>query len=1750
MKVYLMAWLSAIINSESEIIKNLVPRVEVFVRVILCRLSFSAPCCTSTTYYYYTFMPSPSPPPHLQSSSSNIFSALEAFVLGDDTLDSLLNQITSSSEIDQNSLAANLWLLYAKLTKPLPPRFFEVLKALCEQKLTTRTLLQEHLPIEAYDLADGNSEPSDRVRRLEVRWRTRTWYTQQKYNLFREDSQGYARLLALMHEESDPLKLQNAVLQLIGIFSLDPNRVVDVALGELQRRIENTGPRHVRSIVDSLVPLLQICPKRNLGMVLGFKFQKYQLGIIEKLTSRLEETRSLDNRASPGSGNETTQKSVRKPLIHSVTPEALLMVATALIDKEVLDLDVVFPYLYPEKQTDLIAIEEMYHKELREKARSIVTISLMSSKKNNPMQTARAEAVSSGHILQSLVVTRGPFWDPHLQKIGILPAALATGGWKLFKKFVSRLGSPAHGLDTMAHPPIAQITASYISAIIDRAVLHCCGSANDKGSRASKGDRNQNEYESYMQPREPDDRILWQLESTDEIRTREEFLGAKGENVREMLLTLGAHTRFDVDLLFAICRLLRGTAGEHTVEILREVVLPACALSGSNVGLGFALWETLKDLPYAARFAVYENLASEKPKEYPLIAAAVEQTTYDIKQILKRISNDNYKRFGRTIAKLTHGNALPVAHVMVETVQSYPNLILPLVESLKFISPASLDMIIYHLLKNIASSRREKLKQDGHHLAQWYSSCCTFLSALCKKFSTVVDFAPLLHFCYNQLVNEDTLVVNLLSELLSHVGTVNPLPAMTRAQVLMTAAGPKLRGLPQDLGLSYRYDKRGDERALRCARALRAAIQKAGLCEALGVMIAKAKDSIYEGSRPLKVVSGIRDRVQKILIQYSTFWKNGIGGGLEPLLKLGVQKESAFTLERANLNYLAMIDSSAQSSSGDVAMANAGDADEPGEVNDEGMVPDAVQDGNKAIFSKMDKLEGAFWWNSLKEFGFCENSDYATIVSVYKVELARLERAEKVWLDASKTVDAQISQRLEAKTNINRIRTWKAELREELGILQSQGLKTLKSLGRILGEKSTPQEAEASESEELVVLQFLHKCILPRALSSKGDALYCSRFVAALESMSIEQWSLEKYYTYLISVVRGLLFSCSEDEAASLALFYAETFSRLEFWRKDATGSSYSKEVGQRWKSGAPMSFRDWCKWLRSAHENLVSKILNALESSEYLELRNVLVFLNEVGTSFPKITVHASNVEKAILKLMSGPRKDIELMANSYNARLKAKEKGFVDEERFCHSSIVRSKENLDGSEKELLNTPMNKKSDSSGWNLDPNAPEFVPATDKPDAPTTPHRRVRGRGDVRANYTTNRFDSSIHQTNGGATDLGKRIRREGGTDVQQSGPPLKRSRSDADGFEDVKKEHSDEEPRQRTARDDTNPLEKNDGEKVGYLAQAERNADKKGENYETLGFIQEQEPSGRRILEQALGRSEVRGQAVAESITKRKEGHQSSSRVPSRSPDRFQESTDMRGRNEPQEKQQGRGRGHDDGRVRNRSRESGMENLEDRDGENRRRGSDERQRIQTNGTGRGKYAKVHARLGRQGSGRELDRRLQDHPSSDGGTRDTWPVREPSRHDNYEESQYSSRQQKIPTGPSSGTPSGWVRSPRMSPQDQRETLRVDDGPAEEDWPYFDQSRQGGYGNGSRGNGSRGSYGRGQGPRVTNYSRGGGRDLERSKSFSGTYGNHDRQDKGRGYSGPSQAQKHGRNYHDGRGGRRGGRGFRGQGKRQR
>ncbi|XP_056328922.1 THO complex subunit 2 [Danio aesculapii] len=242
-----------------------------------------------------------------------------------------------------------------------------------------------------------------------VKIKTKLFYKQQKFNLLREENEGYAKLITELGQDLTGNLTSHIVLEniksLIGCFNLDPNRVLDIILEVYECRSDQD---------EFFIPLIKsyMCEHQTLCHMLGFKFKFHQ-----------------------------------EP--NGETPSSLYHIAAALLQHDLIALQDLYVHLLP---LDSSIVEE--HKrnilEAKQIARKLTMVVLPSEKTEDKEKEKDKEEEKNEK-------------PPDNQKLGLLEALLRISDWQHSQSIMDQL--PA--FYATSHKAIAVALCQLLHLIID-----------------------------------------------------------------------------------------------------------------------------------------------------------------------------------------------------------------------------------------------------------------------------------------------------------------------------------------------------------------------------------------------------------------------------------------------------------------------------------------------------------------------------------------------------------------------------------------------------------------------------------------------------------------------------------------------------------------------------------------------------------------------------------------------------------------------------------------------------------------------------------------------------------------------------------------------------------------------------------------------------------------------------------------------------------------------------------------------------------------------------------------------------------------------------------------------------------------------------------------------------------------------------------------------------------------------------------
>lgn len=876
-------------------------------------------------------------------------------------------------------------------------------------------------------------------------------YKQQKFNLFREENEGYAKLITELNQDlsstSSPADTLKVIKSVIGYFNLDPNRVLDIILESFECQLD----QH-----EFFVELLRLFTpdRQTMNELLGFKYKFYM---------------------SEGNDNDKV-------------PETLFRQTALMIQHDVLEMDVIYQLLGPSDES-IVATAEKEMSEAKEFVRKMTVVSTANQESNS-----KKDDEDDGNNGKD---------DPEIkvsvnQKFGLLRALLDVGAWSNAQQLISRL--PTY--HAVAQLSIAQSLAHLIHIKMDPVHQKYSGLGTRVQSR---------KYEN-----------LSTLKMDKQAKTFEDFK----EIVLPMILTLGPYAYHDGVLLYKILRIIKaalkipldesGKEREKIAEpvdanisclyydvltLMDEVLLPAVSLMDSpNPCLAEEIWGVLRVYPYHMRYRLYGQWKTETFGQHPLLMKKKADIQKSIKRIMQRISKENVKPTSRALAKLSHCAPGLLFDYVLSQIQLYDNLIGPVVDSFKYLTSLSFDVLSYSIIEALNNPEKDQTKHDGTSISLWFKSLSNFCGAIFKKYN--LELTGILQYVANQLKNKRSLDLLILKEVVLKMSGIEAAEEMTDEQIDAMAGGELLR---QEAG-SFNQIKNTKKSSQR----LKDALIDNNLAVPLCLLMAQQRNCVvYQETDKdhLKLVGNLFDQCQDTLVQFGQFLATNLSIDdytlrLPPmdqlLTRYHVNSDLAFFLARPMFNHQISLKFDA------LRREEKGSWKSKSDKAKQEVYVKAAFEVMTPVIEAIKPLHSHKVWDDispqfLTTFWSLTMYDLFVPESVYEKEIAKL-KAAPAKIEENKELNAS-----RKKKEKERIHSMMEKMVDEQ---KRQREHVERVLARLRAEKDMwflSRSAKLAKNETITT--FLQLFVFPRCIFTATDAIYCAKFVHVIHMLKTPNFS-------------------------------------------------------------------------------------------------------------------------------------------------------------------------------------------------------------------------------------------------------------------------------------------------------------------------------------------------------------------------------------------------------------------------------------------------------------------------------------------------------------------------------------------------------------------------------------------------------------------------------------------------------------------
>lgn len=645
--------------------------------------------------------------------------------------------------------------------------FSNIVNSLIKKKIINLSDLIEKF--EEKSLLDCGLIPDkDTFRKKITRLNTKITYEQQKFNLLREDSEGFAKLIFLLFEihftSVNVQKYIDKIQSLIGFFDLDPNRVLDIVLSAFENDPFN----------ENFIKIISLFNINALPHILGFRF-----------TNIKEQS---DN---------------------------IFVVAAQLIKHKLITFLSILPHLTPSlKETEdefnsYIARTNTYYQGLSAKVAKYISLgsAVPIRSNNNNNNDNNSDNINNSNFFvnfNDIIAENNPQLNEN-QIYKLLFGLSQIHDWNNFEKLHSLM---ENYYNPLGFDPLIDSICNYINWVIKP--LYKNLSFRQYFQKKESNRKNSLAYESLK-----DNKNIIIDTSTlnhEQIVSPEEFIVRLPKILKFLTVGLSRNLITFTKLIRIIKQNIKFFTNSENIGILTDIIikvfLPSICIIDPTAVLLSDLWAVFAELDYSRRCKIYNYWLNNLYTTHPILYLKYGVTLKEAAKWQKTLSKENTKQWGRILGVLTNSNPILVFDNIIKFLTSYDNQINIFMQSLSFSSELSYDVITF-IIGKICGENRIKINSEMGEIASWFKFFAYFVGSFYKKYYNT-ELSNIIYYCTSKikLNASNTIDLYIIREIIEQMSGIKIMEDMGEAQVQACAGGLYLFLETNDLMKEYKYLKK------------------------------------------------------------------------------------------------------------------------------------------------------------------------------------------------------------------------------------------------------------------------------------------------------------------------------------------------------------------------------------------------------------------------------------------------------------------------------------------------------------------------------------------------------------------------------------------------------------------------------------------------------------------------------------------------------------------------------------------------------------------------------------------------------------------------------------------------------------------------------------------------------------------------------------------------------------------------------
>ncbi|KAH6566002.1 hypothetical protein BASA60_009653 [Batrachochytrium salamandrivorans] len=606
---------------------------------------------------------------------------------------------------------------------------------------------------------------------------------------------------------------------------------------------------------------------------------------------------------------------------------------------------------------------------------------------------------------------------------------------------------------------------------------------------------------------------------------------------------------------------------------------------------------------------------------------------------MARLSKETIKQYGRHIAKVAHSNPVIAFSYILKQLESYDNMISVVVDASRYLTDLEFDVMSFCLIEALADRKKQRVEANGTYISPWLKSLSVFTGMLFRRHD--VEMTGMLQYIANQLASDNVYDLIVLQEIISSMSGVKPLDDATELQLDALAGGDTVRREALIIE-SLRLTRKPTGRLVE-------ALVQSKLAMPIGLLIARQRKEIIfcTNTDELKILGWLNDYCQCKFLLYFDFlssnlpidvYTKGVPSMNILVRDYGLDMEVAFHILRPVLSHTLRtyaIKLAKNSNSKPIAqIAAANSTDNPGNslmALDVKMDVDLLPDTGAAI----ENVESTGDIKGEAGQPQCLEAVAPPTLSGHPM-LSDLKATVMNILPASTFSDMSPS---------FYVTFWQLSLYDIYVPAQRQEKERKLLLQQKLSKELRTQQYNFDLTQERLNVEKLEWF----AQNIRRNAIYCGKFISLLHSLGTLNLSTVSLYDNIFNkdCLHATIFALTEVEARN----YGEL---IEAPNDDIMDYEQFRRAMSKW------------------HLKLRKAFLDALQSKEYVQIRNAILILDKLIENFPATKEVGMSIQKVVKSIEeTESRNDLKQLARSYFAKMYSKEKSWIPVNKFSDQHL-----------------------------------------------------------------------------------------------------------------------------------------------------------------------------------------------------------------------------------------------------------------------------------------------------------------------------------------------------------------------------------------------------------------------------------------------------------------------------------------------